>query len=409
MLVRLIAAMVVLAALWPRFALALLICGILMIAATGFVRRRLKDLHKRVSESEGKVLSFIQEVLEKLLVVQAMDLSGEAGRRADALLEDRWLLQRRQRRVSLLTGVGTSVGYYAAGLSVLVACGWSLMRGAMTFGTLTAVMQLFDQLQSPFLGLSGLLPRYAATMASAERLMELETIRPARRRRECRSADEIAARNVTFSYGEGALIDNATFTVPQGAFTAVTGASGSGKSTLLKLLLGVYRPASGSLVARSGGEEISLSDGTRGLFAYVPQGNLLFSGTLRENLLLVRPQAGEEELTQAIRAAAMDEYLPQLPQGLDTPLGENGAGLSEGQAQRVAIARAVLCGAPVLLLDEATGALDVETERVVLRRLAALDGRTCIVVTHRPAALEMARIRLDVTDGRVTQTYRDEY
>lgn len=405
MLVRLTAALVVLAMLWPVFTLVLVAAGVLMVAGTGVVRRGLKKLHKQVSQCEGRVLSFFQEVLEKLLVVQAMDLSDEVERRADVLLGSRWDLQRRQRRISLLTGVGVSVSYYAAGLAVLVWCAWSLLHGAMTFGTLTAVMQLFDQLQSPFLGLSGLLPRYAAIAASAERLMELESIRPARARRVCTRADEIAARDVTFSYGEDApVLKQASFTVPQGAFAAITGASGIGKSTLLKLLLGVYRPDSGTLTARNGEEKIDLTDGTRGLFAYVPQGNFLFSGTLRENLTIGRPDAGEEELARAIRASAMDAFLPQLPQGLDTVLGENGAGLSEGQVQRLAIARAILSGAPVLLLDEATSALDVETERTVLHRIAELPGRTCIAVTHRPAALEMADVRLELADGRVIQT-----
>lgn len=405
MVVRLTAALVVLAMLWPVFTLVLVAAGVLMVAGTGFVRRGLKKLHKQVSQSEGKVLSFFQEALEKLLVVQAMDLSGEVERRADGVLQTRWELQRKQRRVSLLTGIGVNVCYYSAGLAVLVWCAWSLLHGQMTFGTLTAVMQLFDQLQSPFLGLSGLLPRYAAAAASAERLMELASIRPARVRRVCTHADEITAREVTFAYGEDApVLDRVSFTVPEGAFVAVTGASGAGKSTLLKLMLGVYRPESGTLVVRNGKETVDLADGTRGLFAYVPQGNFLFSGTIRENLTIVRPDAGEEEITRAVRASAMDAFLPQLPQGLDTVLGENGAGLSEGQVQRLAIARAILSGAPVLLLDEATSALDVETERTVLRRIAELPGRTCIAVTHRPAALEMADLRLELSDARAVET-----
>ena len=142
-----------------------------------------------------------------------------------------------------------------------------------------------------------------------------------------------------------------------------------------------------------------LDRSTRRVFAYVPQGNLLFSGSLRDNLCLAKPDASEEEIAQAVYVSAMDEFLPQLPQGLETVLGENGAGLSEGQAQRLSIARAILGGAPVLLLDECTSALDEQTERKVLERIAALHERSCIAVTHRPAALALADWHLELDRG----------
>ena len=155
------------------------------------------------------------------------------------------------------------------------------------------------------------------------------------------------------------------------------------------------------MVLRDGREETPLSAESRGLFAYVPQGNLLFSGTLLENIRLTAPDADDEAVRAAVAASCMDEYLPQLERGLDTVLGENGAGLSEGQAQRVSISRAVLSGAPVLLLDEATSALDEETERQVLARLAALPGRVCIAITHRPAALALADRRMMIANEKV--------
>ena len=181
----------------------------------------------------------------------------------------------------------------------------------------------------------------------------------------------------------------------------ITGPSGIGKSTLLKLLLGVFRPEAGGLYLRTGGEILTLDRSTRQLFAYVPQGNLLLSGTLRENLTIVKPDASEAEIHRAVHVSAMDEYLPQLPQGLDTVLGESGAGLSEGQAQRLASARAVLGGAPILLLDECTSALDAETENTVLQRLRQLPGRTCIAVTHRPAAIALCDWQLQMEGGKL--------
>ena len=195
--------------------------------------------------------------------------------------------------------------------------------------------------------------------------------------------------------------------LPKSAFAVITGPSGMGKSTLLKLILGIFRPEQGSIYLNCGEGAQPLDRSTRRLFAYVPQSNLLLSGSIRENLTIVRPQASEEEIRQAVYVSAMDEYLPGFPNGLDTVLGESGAGLSEGQAQRLAIARAVLGGAPILLLDECTSALDEETERKVLQRLRALKNRTCIAVTHRPAAIALCDWRLHVFGGKIDSHWVD--
>ena len=281
------------------------------------------------------------------------------------------------------------------------------MNGNMSFGTLTAVLQLISQLQNPVMGLSGVLPQYTAMCTAGERLIELEQLEEPETAVADRKIEftgltgNIMGENISFAYDEDPVLDGASFHIPLGKFTAITGASGIGKSTLLKLLLEVYHPSTGRLFIEQDGEQIALSEIKRGLFAYVPQGNLLFSGTLRENILLANPDASDEDLERAIYISAMDAYLDQLPQGLDTMLGENGEGLSEGQAQRLAIARAVISAAPVLLLDEATSAMDAQTERTVLERLAQLPGCTCVAVTHRPAALETADQQLEVRDHTV--------
>lgn len=407
MLTRLIAAMVVLTAMTPWFALILTAAGLTVVLGTGLMRRRLKGLHKQVSEAEGKVSGFLQETLEKLLMVQAMDVSTEMERRADGLLNNRYEIQRRRKNVSLFANTSVSVMSYGAGFAALLWCSFGLLNGTMTFGSLTAVTQLVGQLQGPFVNLSGVIPQYVAMTAAAERLMELDMLCGQAQYMEdvpedtYRNMTELGAEDLCFSYDRDQVLEGVSFTLPKGAFAVITGASGIGKSTLLKLMLGIYRPERGQLYLVRDGQRVPLDRTTRGMFAYAPQGNLLLSGTLRDNLVLTRPAATQAEIQQAVYVSCMDEYLPQLPHGLDTVMGESGAGLSEGQAQRLAIARAVLSGAPILLLDEVTSALDGTTEQLVLERLHALPDRTCIAVTHRPAALKLADWELEVFEGTI--------
>lgn len=407
MLTRLVAAVTVLGALDPRFTLVIAVLGGTVILATGVMRRKLKDLNKQVSEHDGRVSGFLQEVMEKLLMVQAMDVSCEIENRAEGLLEDRYRIQRRRKNISLVSNTCVSLMYHGAGFLALVWCAYRMLHGQMSFGSLTAVVQLVNQIQAPFVNISGVIPQYLAAVASAERLQELDSIQgePEAVGTEpselYRNMEALCARGVTFSYDRDQVLKDATFCLPKGAFAVVSGPSGIGKSTLLKLLLGIFHQEEGLLYLQCGKKEVPLDRSTRRLFAYVPQGNLLLSGTLRENLILVKPDALPEELNEAIYVSAMDEFLPQLPNGLDTVLGENGAGLSEGQVQRLAIARAVLGGAPILLLDECTSALDEGTENLVLRRIRELPGRTTIAVTHRPAATAQCNWRLEVSDGKI--------
>lgn len=409
MVVRLVSAVAVLIVMEPMFTVVLIVGGIAAVFFTSFARTFLKNMNKRVSQSEGRVMSFFQETLERLLVVQAMDLSREVERRSNGLLDERWELQKKKRRVSMTANTGVSALYHLAGFAALIWCSFHLLHGRMTFGTLNAVTQLVSQLQSPFVGLSGIFPQYAAMIAAAERLMELEKIE-----RDTPGLDEdahvdyarlncIGVKGLTFGYDEEDVLRDVSFKLPKGVFATIVGASGIGKSTLLKLMLGVFKPRDGYLyVEDEDGNQTRLSRTTRRLFAYVPQGNFLFSGTLRDNLLISNPEASEAEIEQAVQISAVDQFLDQLPDGLDSMLGENGAGLSEGQVQRLAIARALLSGAPILLLDEATSALDEQTERLVLERISRMPGRTCIAVTHRPAALELADWKLDVANKTIT-------
>jgi len=413
MVTRLAAAVTVLGVLDIRFTAIMAAIGSVMVAATGFLRRHMKELNKRVSEHDGRVSAFLQEIMEKLLMVQAMDVSQEVEKRADVLLDERYSVQRRRKNFSLMTNMGISLTYYGVGFFALVWCGVRLLEGEMSFGSLMAVIQLVNQLQAPFVNLSGVIPKYVAMCASAERLMEIDNIQ-----KSCDEAEEdartlyeemreIRAEGLHFAYDREPVFDGADFALPKGAFAVITGASGIGKSTLLKLLLGIYQPSRGRLLIQGSNGQTEISRGTRRLFAYVPQGNLLLSGTLRENLTIVNPQATEEEIAAAIYVSMMEEVVAELPQGLNTVLGEDGMGLSEGQAQRLAIARAVVSNAPVLLLDECTSSLDEATEKTVIMRIRALPGRTCIAVTHRPAAVRLCDWRLEVENGKIRAVRAD--
>ena len=205
--------------------------------------------------------------------------------------------------------------------------------------------------------------------------------------------------HVSFMYDDGDedVLRDIDGTIHRGDFVALTGISGGGKTSLFQLLLGILHPTKGQIVFSKKGVDVPASRGTRRLFAYVPQGNMLFSGTLRDNLLMFTDEASEEEIEAAVKAACIEPLVKDI--GLDAVLGERGIGLSEGQAQRVAVARALLSKAPVLLLDEATSALDEKTEAQLLANIAAMQDKTCLIVTHRRAALRICDYRMHIEDG----------
>ncbi len=305
-------------------------------------------------------------------------------------------------------------------------CGYGILIGTVSFGTLTAITQLISQIQAPFANISGFLPRYYAMLASGERLMEAERFQPdseeIRTPQEANAFYETQLRafgldRAAFTFYPAVeapehlskddmpvVLNNLSLELRKGEYVAFTGHSGCGKSTALKLLMCVYQPDGGQrYYTDPAGNRHPLTDQWRRLFAYVPQGNLLMQGTVREVVAFAAPDLAQdtERMTQALRIACAEEFIGELEQGIDTPLGEAGTGLSEGQMQRLAIARAIFSGSPILLLDEATSALDAETEGKLLQNLRALTDKTVVIVTHRPAALAICDRVLRFTEHGV--------
>ena len=407
MLVRLIAAAAVLLYIEPRLAAVILPAGaVLALLATVF-RRTLKRLHKQIQESDGRLRVYLQESLSSLLVVRIFDRRQAVSREADARMDAHRADRMRRTRFSNLCNVGFSGAMYGFMLFGVIYCGSGILHGTMSYGAFAAVQQLITQIQGPFANLTGYLPRFYAMLASADRLREAESF-PDDLTAEPVAPDEVqrfyrqellafGLRDACFTYpGRGTegvpplpVASHLDLTVEKGCYLALTGHSGCGKSTLLKLLMALYPLDSGQcfLLGRSG--EQPLTSSWRGLFSYVPQGSQLLSGTVRQIVAFSDAPAAQDEprIRQALRIACAEDFVDALEQGLDTPLGERGAGLSEGQLQRLAIARAVFSDRPVLLLDEATSALDEATEAQLLANLRQMTDKTVLIVTHRPAAL----------------------
>jgi len=287
-----------------------------------------------------------------------------------------------------------NVGFASGYLVTFIWGVTNLEKGLITYGALIAFIQLVGQIQGPVRTLTKFIPVFISTFTATERLMELEEIpveEVSEPVPEFTGAAGVNISRLTFSYTPDSryIFRNFDFDFPPGSITAILGETGSGKTTLIRLLLALARPGGGLVsIYDEKGVRIPVSPAARSVFSYVPQGNTLISGTIRENLLLGNPNATEHQMSEALRNAAA-EFVFLLPQGLDTVCGEMGDGLSEGQAQRIAIARALLKESPVLLLDEATSSLDAETERRVIGNIIKAYGcRTILFVTHRPEVLK---------------------
>ena len=305
-----------------------------------------------------------------------------------------------------LTAMGSLVQYGA-----LAYCLWRLWRGDILFGTMTLFLQQRASLSSAFSSLISLVPTALSGSVAAERIQELTQLprEPRHQPVQVQGCCSIHMEQVRVSYQDDRkVLEDVDLFVPGGKIVALVGPSGEGKTTLLRLLLGLIRPDQGSVYLKdSSGREYALGADTRTCISYVPQGNTMIAGTVAENLRLAREDASEEQMRQALEDACAWEFVKDLPQQMDTPIGEGGKGLSEGQAQRIAIARALLRNAPVLLLDEVTSALDLSTEQRVLDRLTRR-GVTTVVTTHRPSVLSQSIHAYRVENGQVRLLRQEE-
>ena len=405
MLVRLLGAVTAILWIEPRFLYILLPGGAAMMLLTYAFRKILKRLHKRIQETDGALRVFLQERLESLVIVRTFAKEEQMTQQADALMDAHKAARMKRSNFSNLCNIGFAGAMDGAYLLGIGFCGYGILTGTMSYGNLMAIMQLVGQVQSPFANITGYLPRYYAMLASAERLMEAEAFAPDS---EHPLAEEEALEfyrtqltalrleHASFTYQPPVraeeeqppmpvVLKDIDLTIRKGEYIAFTGPSGCGKSTVLKLLMCLYPLDAGSRTLETISGTQPLTAAWRSLFAYVPQGNQLLSGTIRDIVSFGDPCKAQDDagILRALRIACAEDFVQKLEKGLDTMLGEHGQGLSEGQMQRIAIARAVFSEHPILMLDEATSALDEATAQQLLENLRRMTDKTVLMVTHR--------------------------
>lgn len=353
---------------------------------------KMRRLTREVRESDSLVQSILQESVQNRILVKTLESEDEI---VDRLSDQHTVLREkvvRKTRFSVISNLIVNVGF---AVGYLVAFGWSALRmsvGTLSYGGMTAFLQLVNKIQNPARNLSRLVPQFVSVFTAAERLMLFEDI-PLEEQGEPVEIEGpcgVKVNNVSFAYADtpdSLIIDNLSFDFKPGTCTAIVGETGAGKTTLLRMILALIRPDSGNVYIYNKVEEVIVSPLTRCNITYVPQGNTMLSGSIRDNLLLGNVDATEAQMYEALDEACA-EFVRELPDGLDTEMTEKGGGLSEGQAQRICIARALLRNSPLMILDEATSALDTETEKRLLENILKKNQRTVIFITHRPVVLK---------------------
>ena len=411
MIVKMLGALAAILWLEPFFLWILIPAGVLLIFFTYAFRKILKQLHRKIQESDGRLRVFLSENLGSLMIVRIFAKEHQALKQAQSLMNAHKQDRMRRNGFSIFCNIGFASAMNGVYVLGAVFCGYGILNGTMSYGNFMAILQLVAQVQSPFASITGYLPQYYAMLASAERLMQAEFL-------ENNQLEAIDQKDIQAFYQErfeGIELERASFAyqpmegsegeecadtmvvsdfnlaIQKGEYLAFTGPSGCGKSTLLKLLMCLYPLNAGERCLLTKEGKVELTNAWRGLFAYVPQGHHLMTGTIREIVAFgdEEKMRDEESLQGALKTACADGFVRALEHGVDTPLGEHGAGLSEGQMQRIAIARAVFSEHPILILDEATSSLDARTEQKLLNNLRSMTDKTVLIVTHRVAALEI--------------------
>ena len=389
-----------------------------LLLVSRFVIKKQREYGKKMREMSSEVMTFEVETFYNFDTIKSFGIADQYSGKL------RWW-QRKFRDISLdfnLFSIKTNIYMSIVGMMVqflaFFYCLYLLWTHAITYGTMTLFMQQRSALSGSFKSVLSIIPSFLTSSISAHRIRELVELKkeahiPASNELDAFAADGfiVKMRNAHFAYVENKhVITNSEFIAQPGEIVALVGPSGEGKTTLIRLILGLIYPQSGETVIQaSNGQEIPMNADTRHLFAYVPQGNTILSGTIAENMRMAKENATDEEIVEALKMACAWEFVEKLPDTFNQKIGEKGRGFSEGQTQRIAIARAILRDAPILLLDEATSALDVATERKVLKNIIQQrPNKTCIVTTHRPTVLNMCQRVYRVMNTQVTALSEEE-
>lgn len=401
MLVKLAGAAAVLFVLDYRFSIIFFAGGGLVLIFTTLFRRVMKKLHKDVQAADGVLRSYLSENLGSLMVLKTFGAERKSIDTSKQYMDKHRFMRMKRNRFSNICNVGFGLVMNGGYIFGLCWCSFGILHGSITYGTLSAVLQLVDQLWAPLANMTGYLPKFYGMLSSAERCMELETLEEEHvesqfSRDYCRELYKdmtaIECKNITFRYEDDIILENADISIGKGELITIMGNSGAGKSTLLKMLLAIYEPEKGTLEIKTEKESYALTERYRKMFAYVPQGNFLMSGNVTSAIASLDDTSADVDMDKVkavAHIACADTFVEKLEHGYDTLIGERGMGISEGQAQRLAIARALYTDAPVLLLDEATSALDEQIEKKVLKNIRELTDKTVIIVSHRKAVLEV--------------------